>query len=117
MDGTGYNDAPKGWRQITEAEFARSIFFSHDPQKTETRQILRVEGKQASAMIPARLYWFWDKTGIAIVNDFWKRSVTYYAFGCDHELVRAEKSPFPGNPDALRCTKCDFVCGRPDSSG
>lgn len=80
-DGTGYNDFPKEWREITEKEFAQSMFFHHSPEHYESRTILRKNDKPLSA----KLFWFYDGTGIGICNDFWGGRVSYYAFGCEHD--------------------------------
>ena len=36
-----YNKEPDGWREITEGEFAQSMFFTYHPVSHEYRQIIQ----------------------------------------------------------------------------
>lgn len=82
-----YNDAPPGWREITEADFVKGMFFTHDPQKIEFRQLMNAEirSEDGAPLIDARLYFFHDGTGVALMSDFWAGKLRYFAFGCDHK--------------------------------
>lgn len=119
----GYNDFPPGWRKMTVDEFAKSIFFSQDPSFIENRQMLHKDpdgsfSRTQGPMVGAILYHFFDQTGIGIVSDYWKGTVSYFHFGCDHEFE--QKSNEGENralcPTLLHCPKCDFTQGKPDSS-
>ena len=104
-DGTGYNEFPHGWREITEAEFSQSRFFSHAPDYVESRQMMG----QGKPVVSATLYWMWDRTGFSIVQDFWAKRVKFFMFGCEHKM---ETQP---DGDEL-CVKCAFHHGRFDTS-
>lgn len=106
-DGTGYNDPPVNFREITEKEFAQSQFHSYTPALVEYRQMLVKEdlspGKLTNGkMISAHLFWFHDDCGYAIVGDYWKEKVRYFAFGCNHDLEA--KSYKAG--ETYTCKKC-----------
>lgn len=108
----GRNEYPPGWRKLSEAEFAQSNFFSHAPDLVEYRQMLKDRSPNLREPMPdhavsAHLQFLWDGTGYAIVNDFWGKKVSFYAFGCDHD--------YEGDPDykpdgacmhGYRCKKC-----------
>lgn len=83
----GYNDTPPGWREITEADFVKSTFFTHEPGKIEFRQLMKagLTDEQGAPLICARLYYFHDGTGVALMNDYWAGKLRYFAFGCDHK--------------------------------
>lgn len=80
-DGTGYNDFPLGWREITEEEFSKSKFWIYGPVMFETRQMYH----KGTRVTDARLYWLHDKTGFAMSNN--SNKVQYYVFGCDHKYT------------------------------
>jgi hypothetical protein len=103
-----FNTAPDGWREITEAEFARSNYFHESISKTEHRQF-PIEWKGKTTYHGVMLLHFWDQTGLALVNEFWDSKVRFFAFGCDHKMTS------DGRTD--RCTVCDFNHPRRDSSG
>jgi len=84
----GFNDTPPGWREITEEEFVRSNFFSYDPEKVEHRQLMHAgitDEKGTAPLHGARLYFFWDGTGVALMDDFWAGKIRFFAFGCKHK--------------------------------
>ena len=113
----GFNAFPPGWRELTQADFAKSAYFTYSPELVEYRQMydsggLRVGGQPA---VSAHLNFLHDNTGFAIVNDFWKGTVKFFAFGCDHEFVdgsaEAERRQirrfYPDN--ARYCPKCNYL--------
>lgn len=116
--GSDYNKFPEGWRRITVKQFAQSHFFSYSPEKVEHRQMLPADRR--GKMVPATLFHFYDKTGIGIVNDFWKGKVYYFAFGCAHHFEeKLNDGPLSSVllPRVLLvCQTCGFTQGRPDSS-
>lgn len=59
--------------------------------------------------MPATLWHYADRTGVAVVSEYWHGKVRFFAFGCDHDFgaIDAER---------LRCERCGIVVGRPDSS-
>jgi hypothetical protein len=101
----GGNDFPPGWRKIEEAEFAQSDFFTYAPELVEFRQMInRKDNKPAMS---AHLYFMWNGRGYSIVNDFWAKKVSYFAFGCDHDYERdPEYKPAFNCDNGFRCKKC-----------
>ena len=107
-DGTGYNDPPVNFKEITEAEFAKSQFHSYTPTHIEFRQMILKDdltpGKLAGGkMVQAKLFWFSDDTGVAISGDYWKGKVRYFSFGCNHDVE--QKTFAPGCTP--QCKKCN----------
>lgn len=116
-DGTAYNQAPHGWRELTEAEFAQSAFFRYRPESFEMRQ-LHVNDKHGNMhVLMAQLFWFSDNTGVAMSHDYWAGKVNYYAFGCDHKFnelssneCRARKLYHGGRCyHVYECEKCKAI--------
>ncbi len=107
-DGTGYNDFPHGWREITEGEFAQSPFFTYYPDYVEFRQMWD-KTNLGSKMVGTTLNWLWDRTGYAIVNDYHAKTVRFYTFGCNHKMELQPNS-------VLMCLNCGFYHTRQDSS-
>lgn len=120
-DGTGYNDPPVNFREITEQQFAQSGFDGQSFTHVEFRQMILMEdlspGKLKNGkMIQARLFWYSDETGVAISTDYWKGKVRYFAFGCNHSLTDPERNDSaldnPFKPKTYQagktylCTKC-----------
>jgi hypothetical protein len=122
-----YNDFPPNWREITQEEFASSLFFSYTPDWIDFRQMLppRVPGKPStySGMVSAYLYFFWNKTGIGIVSTYEgktynaKKVLKYFKFGCDHkyrELSREESAKKGRTHHGMcyhieECTTCGHI--------
>jgi hypothetical protein len=107
-DGTGYNDPPVNFKEMTEKEFAQSQFHSHSPVLVEYRQMIVKDdlspGKLTNGkMISTHLYWFADDTGIAIAADYWKGKIRYFSFGCNHDLEQRRFTP----RCVLPCKKCN----------
>ena len=116
-DGTTFNEAPHGWRKCSIKEFSNSIYFFYDPDFTETRQILRLaDGTETGRCIQARLYWFYDKTGVAIESDH-RGKISYYLFGCTHDYKALsafecrKRGIFHGGAcfHVSECSKCGHV--------
>lgn len=106
-DGTGYNDPPVNFKEITEADFAKSQFHSYSPTHIEFRQMILKDdlspGKlNGGKMVQAKLFWFGDDTGVAISADYWKGKVRYFSFGCNHDVDAKTFSP----GCSLPCKKC-----------
>jgi hypothetical protein len=121
-----YNTAPKGWRKLTEEEFAKSMFFTYSPIALGYDQLLRdadgkrfldEKGREAPAM-SVKLFLMHDGTGFAMAHDFWGGKVSYYKFGCDHKYheygrdeAKEKGYPFTGGNCCHNqvCTVCgDF---------
>jgi len=100
----GYNDYPPGWRRITTKQFAQSKFFSFNPVWVETRQMLSKAPGAKGSMTPAILHHYWDDTGVAMVHDYRKGTVYYYAFGCAHDYTTG------------KCSKCGRSADNFDTS-
>lgn len=126
----GYNDAPAGWRRITEEYLARNTQWGrYTPDRIDYKQITRVNGEETGECISCHLFYFWDGTGVACEMDYWgykhewvgkgknkkyvrtpTEHVRWYAFGCEHEYVEFERPrpPFSGIHKE-RCKKCGNV--------
>ena len=128
-DGTDYNDPPIGLRRITQAEFAKSKFFSYMPKALEWRQIyvtssLDLTANRNGKMIDLQMYWYHDGTGIAIHGDYWGNMIEYFSFGCEHTYRELSKSEcgerniphFGMCYHVAECTKCKYIDSY-DSSG
>lgn len=122
-----FNQFPDGWRELTEAQFSRSAFFTYAPERREMRQMhpepgtndparLAGEGERRTAGVAmqATLYHFADQTGVALVSEYWRGKVRFFAFGCDHAF---EDLDDVHGDRRLKCPKCGLVTYRPDSSG
>lgn len=114
-----FNKFPDGWREITEAQFSRSSFFTQVPERSETRQMhpepktadkarLTLDGR--TQVMAATLWHYPDRTGVGIVSEYAIGRVRFFLFGCDHDLHAIDD-------ERLRCERCQLVVGRPDSSG
>lgn len=81
----GYNDLPPNWEPMTEKEFSQSKFFVYSPEIMEWRQVnFDLNGRKFFNGI--QMYIFHDKTGIAMVHDYWRKKVYYFKFAaCKHE--------------------------------
>jgi hypothetical protein len=77
------NAFPEGWEEITQEEFSRSIFFTYTPAFMEYRQMHSSDN--SVPMLAARLFHFYDGTGVAVSSDCWAEEITYYKFGCTHK--------------------------------
>jgi hypothetical protein len=114
-DYGGFNDFPPNWREMSEAEFAKSDFFTYSTALVEFRQMLDPERKNPA--LGAHLNWQTDlKTGYAIVNDFWAGKIKFYHFGCDHkwgsvdvESAKARGITLEPYLNARQCTKCGQI--------
>jgi hypothetical protein len=119
----GHNVAPLGWREISTKELIQNTNYNtYSPKGIETRQILRdQQGNPVQknehgtpTMLSARLYHFFDGTGVAFVTDYWnKPHLRYFAFGCKHEWGAdtdqdlKERGIRLGRCEhAIKCTKC-----------
>lgn len=81
----GFNDFPPNWRELNEAEFARSEWFLWPTEVEEYRQMIYINGERTNKpAVCARLFWLHTKNGYAIVSDHSAGRVRYYAFGCVH---------------------------------
>lgn len=79
------NEKPENFVEINEAEWAKSDWFSYNPDKVEFRQFVidDLDGKPIYHNF--RLYWMPDGHGYAITNEFWKGRVRIFRFGCQHQ--------------------------------
>jgi len=77
-----FNKCPDNFREITEAGFAKSWFFTYSPKTVEHRQF-KFEGKTGSF----HMFNFHTGVGFAISNDYWEGKIRYFQYGCDHNWV------------------------------
>jgi len=116
------NAVPTGFREITAEEFAKSYFFTYDPEATERRQFHPSPVTDATGKSPlcnAILYHYFDGTGIVMMQDYWAGKVRYFAFGCAHEyehdsqkaldLCRERGITMYRCDHARLCTKCGHL--------
>lgn len=89
------NSEPVGMKELTEAEFAQSEFFTFTPVAVEHRQIIpkrpkHTKGVQTNNQVYSLLI-FWMNTepgqadGFAMRNDYYEGRMRYYRVGCDHD--------------------------------
>jgi hypothetical protein len=110
------NDLPVGWRKVSAEEFSRSVFFTYSPTHVEYRQMYD-KAQANTPMLSAKLFHFWDGTGIAMSSDYWAKEVHYYKFGCDHkynELSRKESERRGIGHHGMcwhvyECSKCQHI--------
>ena len=50
-----------------------------------SRLQISVSGAPITLLRDARLYFFHDGTGVAMMDDYWAGKIHYFAFGCDHK--------------------------------
>lgn len=128
------NSEPVGMREITEAEFAQSEFFTFCPVAIEYRQIIpkRPEGTKGvqvhNKVYSIRIYWMntepGQADGFAMRNDYYEGKVRYYRVGCDHDykelsVAEARKkghSHFGNCYHVTECAHCKRIFAY-DSSG
>jgi hypothetical protein len=115
-----YNQAPPNLKEITEREFAQSFLFHYEPKKYESRFVavdqLKLCGIAVKQMMPLRMMWHHDGTGVALSNDYWEGKVRFFKFAtCEHK--------FDGGGRKLgncfyehTCSKCGYK-KQVDSSG
>jgi hypothetical protein len=110
----GFNDFPPNWHEISEAEFAKSSYFTYSPMLREFRQ-MKNRGDHNEPMIGAHLHWMHDNTGFAIVNDFWACKIKFFAFGCKHEFsdpteeLKSRGLKLFACQHAMFCKKCNSL--------
>jgi len=116
-----YNDLPPNLEELTEAEFARSGFFTWCLENYEHRQPCRLTDAQAQAYGLAgqnlKLFYMNNTEGFAISNDYWDERIRYFRFrACVHEFRNPGPKDFArGVPRPRRClhvgvcSKCGYV--------
>lgn len=119
-DGTGYNDPPFNFKELTAEEFAHSGFIGGRISYIEFRQMIvnsdLSRGKGLGGkLIQAKLFWFDDDTGMAISTENGK--IRFFSFGCNHSLTDPERNDSALDKDftvnayqsnkTYRCTKCN----------
>lgn len=111
------NMPPPNFKELTEKEFAQSMFFSYYPKTTGYRQIspdalkeIGIESKHngRDVILMVFMFTYQDGTGIALSSDYWAGKVRYFRFGeCIHELQHFKNL---GNClNLLKCAKCDYT--------
>jgi hypothetical protein len=99
-----YNSFPPNMEEIGEKEFAQSMFFVYDGVR-EFRQPIKEFNKLFIGSL--RIWWFFDKTYIALYNDFWYGKVHYYrGWICKHDY---EGVTIGRCLTKYTCKKCGFV--------
>ena len=81
----GYNDAPPGFVEISEGEFAQSHWFTYSPEFIENRQFVWPDAEGRKVFTSVRLYYMHDHCGYGVAQDYWGKRVRYFKFGCKHE--------------------------------
>lgn len=111
-----FNDAPYNWHEITEEEFAKSMFGSYTPMYIDYKQIIDRDSPGRS-MLPVKLFLMHDGTGFGMNFDYWGGKVRYFRFGCEHkysELSAQECrergiSHFGKMYHVEECSKCGHI--------
>lgn len=81
---TPYHELYEGWREITEAEFVRSGFFTYC---FDAMQFKAVTLNPKHGQWSTRAFLFSDGTGVALVQEYWEGKLRYFAFGCQHDML------------------------------
>ena|SRR3990172_721485 len=105
-----FNDFPPNWRKLTEKEFAQSHFSSYTPEFVDFRQMMRFPFDSSSkdeSYVVAHLYFMHDNCGYAMSADYWKGKVSYYKFGCEHDMVHISNDGRYLN--TYKCSICGYV--------
>jgi len=112
-----YNEMPRPFREITEAEYIRYLR-SESIQYMDYKQVTDlIDGR----FMTIRIFWLYNR-GIGVVFD--RETIRYYQMGCHHkyrELSMSESrergvSHFGNCYHVLECTKCLHIQSI-DSSG
>lgn len=95
-DGTGYNEVPVGFREISKEELFDTLFFFEMPEQIEFKQIYpdRITGTEfdEGKVIDVRMFWFHDGTGVGVSGDFSSNDLRLFAFGCNHSYRELTQS-------------------------
>lgn len=114
------NCPPPHFKELTEKEFAQSLFFTYDALKTEYRQIMpgalldenstdvkppMCNGRPT--MMALKMFWFHGGQGIGMTNDYWNGKVRYFKFAeCEHTM---QHTKCLGNCyNEYTCSKCGY---------
>jgi len=117
----GSNDFPPGWRELSEKEFAKSMFFTYHARAYQFRQ-MRDPADPLSPVVSATLFFMHDGTGYSMISDYWGGKLRFYTFGCDHkwgdasEELKKRGIRLHQHEHAHFCTKCGYL-SIVDSSG
>lgn len=114
----GFNDVPPNFREVTEAEFSKSWFFTYPSDIREYRQMIRdSEGKPLQSVLFVTLFMMSDGSGFGLSRDYYAEKVKFYKFEvCQHDWR-------PMTDDEMRerglrrmscqhesvCSKCGYV--------
>ena len=104
----GFNDFPQNMNEISIAEFGRRLThynFDH----SEYRQMRDEDDPTNASAISAKLFFFWDDTGVIITSEG-----KIYSFGCNHIMEntpwdRETMGPQYNCTNAYKCSTCGFV--------
>ena len=115
--GYRYNDPPIGLTEISDNEFANSLFFSYSPVYIDHKQILLPHSDGRNYYTSIKLFHFHDGTGIGIIRDSGTKKPRYYRYGCMHEYrsmsgheLREKKIPHFGECYHVEvCDKCGHI--------
>lgn len=78
------NSFPNNWREITEKEFIQNtLWSSYTPEFVSPSRFMLSDNPKMS--VTATLYFYYDKTGVAIQSDYWAGKLKFFAFGCKHD--------------------------------
>lgn len=82
--------SPVGFREVTEAEIAQSIWGVYGPEFMEWRQ-WNFDGKD-KPVINVNIFWFHDGTCIGLAFDYWGKKMRWFMGGCIHKYVNFRSS-------------------------
>lgn len=95
------NLIPPGWREVTEKEFVQSKFFVYSGEQyylgtlyhatDEDPAIPAFNDRSKEVYHGVKAWLFYDGTGVAIVSDYWKGTLRYFKWGCDHKYKELTK--------------------------
>lgn len=112
----GFNDFPLGWREIPPDEFGRKMNY----QSFVSFEYRQMHSEDNSTVIMATLFFFPDKTGIAVSKEWlgieqnYKQISKFYAFGCSHvfheiDWNREEFGTQYKGLHAVECINCGII--------
>lgn len=93
----GCDAHPTGWAQISEEDFAESMFFRYSPIAT---------GWTRTVLGDARLFFMHNDTGFALIGDYHPKKLSIFKFGCEHKFKGVEVGRCLTR---YTCEKCGFV--------
>jgi hypothetical protein len=105
-----FNKKPINWREISEAEFARTTEYVYDAYEFKQVPIIVPMNKEGTKMqevfCSVHLYYL-GNAGWATFKNYWAEKVQYFFFGCEHQFGKTETLGM--HYHRYTCVKCGEV--------